>query len=137
MARPIGAYFHVPHGVSNAALLPTVIEFSILGNPKKYADIAEAMGEITEGLSPLDAAYLAAEATRRLNDDLKVPTLSGLGVEEKNTRGETDGRRRHRQRSPGNNPERTPKRLELTRKRTKEPGAESRERGALGNINWN
>ena len=83
MARPIGAYFHVPHGVSNAALLPTVIEFSILGNPKKYADIAEAMGEITEGLSLLDAAYLAADATRRLNDDLKVPTLSGLGVEEK------------------------------------------------------
>jgi alcohol dehydrogenase class IV len=83
MARPIGAYFHVAHGVSNAALLPTVIEFSILGNPKKYADIAEAMGEITEGLSLLDAAYLAAEATRRLNDDLKVPTLSGLGVEEK------------------------------------------------------
>jgi len=83
MARPIGAYFHVPHGVSNAALLPTVIEFSILGNPQKYADIAGAMGENTEGLSVLDAAYLAAEATRRLNDDLKVPTLSGLGVEEK------------------------------------------------------
>jgi alcohol dehydrogenase class IV len=83
MARPIGAYFHVAHGVSNAALLPTVIEFSVLGNPKKYADIAEAMGEITEGLSLLDAAYLAAEATRRLNDDLKVPTLKGLGVEEK------------------------------------------------------
>jgi len=83
MARPIGAYFHVAHGVSNAALLPTVIEFSILGNPKKYADIAEAMGEVTEGLSLLDAAYLAADATRRLNDDLKVPTLSGLGVEEK------------------------------------------------------
>ncbi len=82
MARPIGAYFHVPHGVSNAALLPTVIEFSILGNPKKYADIAEAMGENTEGLSLLDAAYVAAEATRRLNDDLKVPTLKGLGVEE-------------------------------------------------------
>jgi alcohol dehydrogenase class IV len=83
MARPIGAYFHVPHGISNAALLPTVIEFSILGNPKKYADIAGAMGEITEGLSLLDAAYLAAEATRRLNDDLKVPPLKGLGVEEK------------------------------------------------------
>jgi alcohol dehydrogenase class IV len=83
MARPIGAYFHLPHGVSNAALLPTVIEFSILGNPRKYANIAEAMGENTEGLSLLDAAYVAAEATRRLNEDLKVPTLGGLGVEEK------------------------------------------------------
>jgi alcohol dehydrogenase class IV len=83
MARPIGAYFHVAHGVSNAALLPTVIEFSIPGNPKKYAEIAGAMGEITDGLSLLDAAYLAAEGTRRLNKDLKVPTLKGLGVEEK------------------------------------------------------
>jgi alcohol dehydrogenase class IV len=83
MARPIGAYFHVAHGVSNAALLPTVIEFSIPGNPRRYADIAEAMGEVTTGLSFLDAAYLAAKATKRLNDDLKVPTLKGLGVEEK------------------------------------------------------
>jgi alcohol dehydrogenase class IV len=83
MARPIGAYFHVTHGVSNAALLPTVIEFSVLGNPRRYAEIAEAMGEITEGFSLLDAAYLAAEAVKRLNDDLKVPTLRGLGVEEK------------------------------------------------------
>ncbi len=83
MARPIGAYFHAPHGVSNAALLPTVIEFSVLGNPRRYAEIAEAMGEITEGLSLLDSAYLAAEAVKRLNDDLKVPTLKGLGVEEK------------------------------------------------------
>jgi len=83
MARPIGAYFHVPHGISNAALLPTVIEFSILGNPRRYADIAEAMGEVTAGLSILDAAYLAARAVKRLNEDLKVPTLKGLGVEEK------------------------------------------------------
>lgn len=83
MARPIGAYFHVPHGISNAALLPTVIEFSILGNPRRYADIAEAMGEVTAGLSVLDAAYLAAKAVKRLNEDLKVPALRGLGVDEK------------------------------------------------------
>jgi len=82
MARPIGAYFHVPHGMSNAALLPTVIEFSIPGNPKRYAEIAEAMGEITEGLSVLDAAYLVADAVEDLNVDLKVPTLKELGVEE-------------------------------------------------------
>ena len=82
MTRPIGAYFHVPHGISNATLLPTVVEFSIPGNPKRYADIAEAMGEVTTGLSVLDTAYLAAKATKRLNEDLKVPTLKGLGVEE-------------------------------------------------------
>jgi len=82
MARPIGAYFHVPHGISNAALLPTVIEFSVPGNPRRYADIAEAMGEITAGLSVLDAAYLAAKAAKRLNEDLKIPNLRGLGVDE-------------------------------------------------------
>jgi alcohol dehydrogenase class IV len=83
MARPIGAYFHVPHGISNAALLPTVIEFSIPGNPRRYADIAQAIGEVTAGLSVLDAAYLGAKAVKRLNEDLKVPPLRGLGVDEK------------------------------------------------------
>lgn len=83
MARPIGAYFHVAHGVSNASLLPVVIEFSIPGNPRKYADIAVALGENIEGLPLLDAAYRAAEAVKRLNQDLKVPTLRELGLEEK------------------------------------------------------
>jgi alcohol dehydrogenase len=106
MARPIGVYFHVPHGVSNAALLPTVIEFSIPGNPKRYAAIAEAMGEITEGLSVLDAAYLAADAVEGLNVDLKVPTLRELGVEEKkfNSIVEQMAADAIASGSPGNNP---------------------------------
>jgi len=106
MARPIGAYFHVPHGISNAALLPTVIEFSIPGNPKRYAAIAEAMGEITEGLSVLDAAYFAADAVEGLNVDLKVPTLRELGVEEKkfNSIVEQMAADAIASGSPGNNP---------------------------------
>jgi alcohol dehydrogenase class IV len=83
MARPIGAYFHVAHGISNAALLTTVIEFSVPGNPKRYADIAQAMGEVTAGLSVLDAAYLAVKAVKKMTDDLKVPPLRDLGVDEK------------------------------------------------------
>jgi alcohol dehydrogenase class IV len=83
MARPIGAYFHVPHGISNASLLPPVVEFSILGSPRRYADIAEAMGEAVGGLSVLDAAFLTARALKRLNDDLKIPPLRGLGVDAK------------------------------------------------------
>ena len=106
MARPIGAYFHVPHGVSNAALLSVIIEFSIPGNPKRYAALAEAMGEITEGLSVLDAAYLAADAAEKLSVDLKVPTLKELGVEEKkfNSIVEQMAADAIASGSPGNNP---------------------------------
>ena len=51
MARPLGAVFHVPHGVSNAVLLKEVMEFSVLGNPERFAKIAETMGENIRGLS--------------------------------------------------------------------------------------
>ncbi len=82
MARPIGAYFHVAHGISNAVLLPTVIEFSVPGNPRRYADIAEAMGEQTKGLTVDGAAKKTVEAVKRLNTDLQIPTLRGLKIDE-------------------------------------------------------
>ncbi|HEY82303.1 MAG TPA: iron-containing alcohol dehydrogenase [Dehalococcoidia bacterium] len=81
MARPIGACFHVPHGASNAALLGVVMDFSLEGNPARYADIARAMGEKVSGLSDLEAARLAARAVKRLIQDIKVPSLRELGVE--------------------------------------------------------
>jgi alcohol dehydrogenase class IV len=111
MARPIGAYFHVPHGVSNALLLPIVIEFSIPGNPGRYADISDAMGEVTEGLSLLDAAYMAAEAVERLNEDVKMPTLLGLGVEKEkfNKVVEKMAEDAIASGSPGNNPRKATK----------------------------
>ncbi len=82
MARPIGAYFHVAHGISNAVLLPTVIEWSVPGNPRRYADIAEAMGEQTNGSTADEAAKKAVEAVKRLNADLQIPTLRGLKIDE-------------------------------------------------------
>jgi len=82
MARPIGAYFHIAHGISNAILLPTVIEFSVLGNPRRYAEIAEAMGEQTKGLNTNMAAKKTVEAVKRLNADLQIPTLRGLKIDE-------------------------------------------------------
>lgn len=81
MARPIGAYFHVPHGASIAALLGVVMEFSLIGNPARYAHIAEAMGEDISGLTDLEAAELGAEAAKRLIEDIKVPSLRELGVD--------------------------------------------------------
>ncbi len=82
MSRPIGAYFHVAHGVSNAALLSVVTEFSLIGSPERYARIARAMGENVGGLTTLEAAELAAEAIARLISDIEIPSLEELGVDE-------------------------------------------------------
>jgi len=81
MSRPIGAYFHVAHGVSNAALLGVVTEFSLIGNPTRYARIAKAMGENVEHLTILEAADLAAKSIKRLVKDIKIPSLQELGVD--------------------------------------------------------
>jgi len=78
MSRPIGAYFHLAHGVSNAALLVVCMEFSLLGNPRRYADVAAAMGEKTHGLTDLQAAELAVQAVGRLVSDVNIPPLSEL-----------------------------------------------------------
>jgi len=83
MARPIGAYFHVAHGVSNAALLGVVTEFSLMGNPDRYARIARAMGEQIDGLTPMEGAYVAAESIKKLIKDIKIPSLEKLGIEKK------------------------------------------------------
>lgn len=81
MSRPIGAYFHVAHGASNAALLGVVTEFSLIGNPLRYAHIAKAMGENITGLTDLEAAQLAAKAIKTLIKDIKIPSLRELGVD--------------------------------------------------------
>jgi alcohol dehydrogenase class IV len=81
MARPIGANFHVPHGLSNAVLLVECMRFSMIGAPQRFADIAAAMGENTEGLSVMEAAYRAVDAIRDLCEDVGVPTICGLGVD--------------------------------------------------------
>ena len=80
MSRPIGAYFHVPHGLSNAMLLPTVMAFSISGNLSRYARVAQALGAV------IDDNAVAAEASvrivRDLATELEVPTLREWGVNE-------------------------------------------------------
>ncbi|MCS6881807.1 MAG: iron-containing alcohol dehydrogenase [Oscillochloridaceae bacterium] len=81
MSRPIGAHFHIAHGVSNAALLAVVTEFSLIGDPVRYAHVAKAMGEPIEGLSMMAAADRAVTAIRRLVKDIKIPSLRQLGVE--------------------------------------------------------
>lgn len=78
MSRPIGAVFHIAHGISNAVLLPVWAEFTYLAKPEKFAKVAEAMGENPCGLSELEAAEKAVEAIKRLCADVCIPGISEL-----------------------------------------------------------
>jgi len=81
MSRPIGAYFHIHHGLSNAVLLLDVMEFSVVGAPKRFADIAQAMGVPIDGLSPMKQADAAVSAVERLIDDIQMPRLGQIGID--------------------------------------------------------
>ena len=81
MSRPIGAAFHVPHGLSNAMLLPAVTEYSIPAAQQRYADCARAMGVATEQDSDQQANQKLLQELRAINDELQVPTLEQFGVE--------------------------------------------------------
>lgn len=81
MSRPIGAYFHIHHGLSNAVMLLDVMEFSVVGTPKRFADIAQAMGEPIDGLSPMKQADAAIFAVERLVNDIQMPRLGEIGID--------------------------------------------------------
>lgn len=83
MARFVGAFFHISHGLSNAICLPYVAEFNLIANPEKYARVASAMGERIEGLTLLEAGKKAIETIRQLNKDLGIPErLRDIGATE-------------------------------------------------------
>ncbi len=83
MAHQLGGLYDMPHGVANAVLLPHVARYNLIANPEKFADIAEFMGENTDGLSTMDAAELAIHAIARLSADIGIPQhLRDLGVKE-------------------------------------------------------
>ena len=80
MSRPIGAYFHIHHGLSNSVLLLDVMEFSVVGTPARFADIARAMGEPVDGLSLMGQADRAIAAVERLINDIQMPRLGEIGI---------------------------------------------------------
>ena len=81
MSRPIGAFFHVPHGLSNAMLLPAVTAWSIPAAPQRYANCARAMGLVGETTSDDIANAALLDELRALNDELGVPTPAGFGIQ--------------------------------------------------------
>lgn len=81
MSRPIGAHFHVAHGLSNAMLFPAVTAFSVRAAESRYADCARALGAATDGDSDARAAEMLVEALRTLCEDLEVPTPQAHGID--------------------------------------------------------
>jgi alcohol dehydrogenase class IV len=81
MSRPIGAHFHVAHGLSNAMLLPVVTAWSAPEAMPRYADCAVAMGVAQAVDGAESAVSRLIEALRQLNVDLEVPTPRGYGLD--------------------------------------------------------
>lgn len=81
MAHPMGSLFDIPHGVANALLLPTIMEFNAPAAADKYRAIAEAMGVCTKGMNTEEAAQAAVDAVRALAIKVGIPQhLSDLGI---------------------------------------------------------
>jgi len=82
MSRPIGAEFHVPHGLSNAMLAPHLTKFSVEGALKEYADVSRSMDMCEIGVSDEDAAENLIKGLFSLTRDLQVPSLKDWGIDE-------------------------------------------------------
>lgn len=82
MSRPLGAHFHVPHGLSNAMLLPAVTAFSAPSALGRYADCARAMGVAGGEVGDQAAVADLIAELRALNAELEVPTPKAYGIDE-------------------------------------------------------
>ena len=83
MAHPMGSLHDIPHGVANALLLPTIMEFNMPTRIEKYGVIAQHMGVDTTGMTPEEAAQAAVDAVRTLSIRVGIPQhLSEIGITE-------------------------------------------------------
>ncbi len=74
MAHPLGAFYDTPHGVANAIILPTIMEYNAEYTGEKYRDIAKAMGvEGTEDMTQEQYRKAAIDAVRKLSNDVGIP----------------------------------------------------------------
>jgi choline dehydrogenase len=82
MSQSAGGVHDVPHGALTARVLGPVMEYNYMGEPQKFARIAQALGEDIRGLSVWEAAEKAVEAVYRLTEDVEIPTLQEMGFQE-------------------------------------------------------
>lgn len=106
MSRPIGAHFHVPHGLSNAMLLPAITAYSAGSARSRYADCARAMGIVSDRDSDQVIIEKLINELKTLNADLQVPTPFKYGINEDkwNSLLPTMAEQALASGSPGNNP---------------------------------
>lgn len=84
MAHPLGALYDTPHGVANAIILPTVMEYNAPATGEKYRDIAKAMGVMgTEAMSQEAYRKAAVDAVKKLSEDVGIPKDLSEIVKEK------------------------------------------------------
>jgi alcohol dehydrogenase class IV len=82
MSRPIGAHFHVPHGLSNAMLLPAVTAFSVKAAESRYAECARTIGIADRSHSDAEAGRKLVDALFERNQELEVPSPKAYGIPE-------------------------------------------------------
>lgn len=80
MSRPIGALFHVPHGISNAMLLKECLTFALDGAYERFEDLAYAIGVANTEYSTEENAKAFLKEVEHLCEELKVPTLEEYGI---------------------------------------------------------
>lgn len=84
LSYPLGGKYGIGHGLANTLMLPATMAFNLPAALDKFADIAEAMGEITDDLPVREAAYLALEAVESLIEDCGIySSLAEFGIQEK------------------------------------------------------
>ena len=84
MSRPLGSNFKVPHGLSNAMLLPTITEFSIDYAKSRYADCSRAGNFAQLNDDDDTACEKLVKGLYKMNKDFDVPSMRKFGIDEKN-----------------------------------------------------
>ncbi|HEK9099647.1 iron-containing alcohol dehydrogenase [Bacillus pfraonensis] len=82
MSRPIGALFHVPHGISNAMLLPAVLDFTKVCSIKRLAGIGRIINPDLHSVSDEELADYAIFEIKKLCFDLRIPNLREYGIDQ-------------------------------------------------------
>lgn len=81
MSRPIGAFFHVPHGMSNAMLLKECLSFAVSGAYEKFANLGRATGIADNDDSDSVAAEKFIDSLQNICDVCEIPTLEKYGID--------------------------------------------------------